>query len=141
MYDIFKSIELDAAWLPALSEHAAGCGIAFAASAFDLPSLAALEGVAVPFHKVASSETTNLRLVGAMAATGKPLLLSTGMCELRDIVEAVRPCNGLGHAHLGLLPRRSPYPLPPEHANLRMLDDFRLTLGTAPGLPVHTLAN
>src|SRR3546814_3817003 len=69
MYDIFKSIELDAAWLPALSEHAAGCGIAFAASAFDLPSLAALEGVAVPFHKVASSETTNLRLVGAMAAT------------------------------------------------------------------------
>src|SRR3546814_1548852 len=120
MYDIFKSIELDAAWLPALSEHAAGCGIAFAASAFDLPSLAALEGVAVPFHKVASSETTNLRLVGAMAATGKPLLLSTGMCELSDIAEAVRLCNGLGNDNLVLLQCGSLYPLPPEQANLRV---------------------
>src|SRR3546814_18902845 len=98
MYDIFKSIELDAAWLPALSEHAAGCGIAFAASAFDLPSLAALEGVAVPFHKVASSETTNLRLVGAMAATGKPLLLSTGMCRSagRRVGKRVSVRVGLG---------------------------------------------
>src|SRR3546814_13246492 len=116
MYDIFKSIELDAAWLPALSEHAAGCGIAFAASAFDLPSLAALEGVAVPFHKVASSEPTNLRLVGAMAATGKPLLLSTGMCELSDLAEAVRLCTRLGNDNRAFLQLGPPSPPPPAPA-------------------------
>src|SRR3546814_14377439 len=81
---------------------------------------------------VCSSDlTTNLRLVGAMAATGKPLLLSTGMCELSDIAEAVRLCNGLGNDNLVLLQCGSLYPLPPEQANLRVLESFRSSFGTA----------
>src|SRR3546814_19176888 len=76
-----------------------------------------------------------------MAATGKPLLLSTGMCELSDIAEAVRLCNGLGNDNLVLLQCGSLYPLPPEQANLRVLESFRSSFGTALGFSAHTLGN
>jgi sialic acid synthase SpsE len=139
LYDIFKSIELNADWLAPLSEHAAQAGVLFSASAFDVGSVAALEAVGVPFHKVASSETTNLRLLGAMAQTGKPLLISTGMCEIADIAEAVNLCRGLGNNQLALLQCGSVYPLPPEQVNLRALQGFSATFGTPIGFSDHTL--
>lgn len=139
MYDIFKSVELNADWLEPLQAHAADRGVYFAASVFDLASLAALEAIGVPFHKVASSETTNLRLLGAMAATGKPLLVSTGMCEISDIAEAVNLCRGAGNDKLVLLQCGSLYPLPPEQANLRALAGLAAAFDTAVGFSDHTL--
>jgi sialic acid synthase SpsE len=141
LYDIFKSIELNPDWLAPLNEHAAAAGILFSASVFDLGSLAALEAIGVPLHKVASSETTNLRLLGAIAATGKPVLISTGMCELSDIAEAVSLCRGAGNEKLVLLQCGSVYPLPPGLANLRVLEGFGASFGTQLGYSDHTLGN
>ncbi len=124
MHAIFKSVELNADWLEPLNSHAKERGILFGASVFDPDSLAALEAVGVPFHKVASSETTNLPLLGAMARTGKPLLISTGMCEMSDIAEAVGLCRGAGNDDLVLMQCGSMYPLPPEKANLRALQSL-----------------
>lgn len=140
MYGIFKSIELDPGWLPALRDHASDCGILFSASAFDPASLAALEEAAVPFHKVASSETTNLGLLAVTAATGKPLLISTGMCEISDIAEAVGLCRGIGNDDLVLMQCGSRYPLPPEQANLKVLESFR-GFGLPLGFSDHTLGH
>jgi sialic acid synthase SpsE len=139
MHDIFKSVELNTDWLAPLNAHATGRGILFAASVFDMHSLAALEAIGVPFHKVASSETTNLRLLGAMAATGRPLLISTGMCESGDIAEAVNLCRGLGNEDLVLLQCGSRYPLPPEQVNLRTLAGMSAAFDTAIGFSDHTL--
>src|SRR3546814_1332598 len=63
------------------------------------------------------------------------------MCELIDIAEAVRLCNGLGNDNLVLLQCGSLYPLPPEQANLRVLESFRSSFGTALGFSDHTLGN
>lgn len=135
----FKAVELDPDWVPVLARHAADQGLAFMASAFDLESLGVLEAVGVAAHKVASSETTNLKLVRAMAATGKPLFVSTGMCDLADVDEAVTAIEESGCARVVLLQCGAVYPLPPEDANLRVMD----TLATAYGCPVgfsdHTL--
>lgn len=139
LYDIFKSIELNPDWLVPLNDHASQAGILFSASAFDRGSVAALEAVGVPFHKVASSETTNLPLLGAMAQSGKPLLISTGMCEVADIAEAVAFCRGLGNDKLVLLQCGSMYPLPPEKVNLRALQGFAASFATPLGFSDHTL--
>ncbi len=141
MYEIFKSVELSADWLVPLSEHARDAGVHFTASAFDTHSLAALEAIGVPLHKVASSETTNLRLLAAMAATGKPLLISTGMCEMSDIAEAVSLCRGVGNNNLVLLQCGSLYPLPPDQANLRVLNSFQASFDIQPGFSDHTLGS
>jgi sialic acid synthase SpsE len=141
LYDIFKSIELNPDWLVPLNDHAGQAGILFSASVFDLESLAALEAIGVPLHKVASSETTNLRLLGAMAATGKPLLISTGMCEMSDVAEAVGLCRGTGNDNLVLLQCGSVYPLPPGKANLRVLEGFGATFATQLGFSDHTLGS
>src|SRR3546814_19713543 len=63
------------------------------------------------------------------------------MCELSDIAEAVRLCNGLGNDNLVFLQCGSLYPLPPEQANLRVLESFRSSFGTALGFSDHTLGN
>src|SRR3546814_14407115 len=63
------------------------------------------------------------------------------MCELSDMAEAVRLCNGLGNDNLVLLQCGSLYPLPPEQANLRVLESFRSSFGTALGFSDHTLGN
>ena len=56
----------------------------FIASAFDIGSIDILEEVGVPAHKVASSETTNLGFLHKVASTGKPVIISTGMCDMVD---------------------------------------------------------
>jgi sialic acid synthase SpsE len=139
MYATFKSVELPAEWLANLARHASARGLIFLASGFDLGSLAALEEIGVPAHKVASSETTNLRLLAAMARTGKPLLVSTGMCDGTDIAAAVEVCVGVGNHRLTLLQCGSVYPLPPEHANLRVMDVFAAQYGCPVGYSDHTL--
>lgn len=139
MHAVFKSVELNADWLDPLNSHAKDRGILFAASAFDEDSLGALEAIGVPFHKVASSETTNLALLSTMAATGKPLLISTGMCEMSDIAEAVGLCGGAGNDNLVLMQCGSVYPLPPEKANLRALASLGAAFDTQLGYSDHTL--
>jgi sialic acid synthase SpsE len=99
------------------------------ASAFDTASVEVLESVGVPAHKVASSETTNLPLVDTIAATGKPIFLSTGMCDLVDVQDAVARCLARGNTSVAILQCGAMYPLPPEHAHLRVMDLYRETFG------------
>ena len=139
MHDIFKSVQLDADWLPDLKAHAESRGLHFSASAFDRYSIAALTELGVPFFKVASSETTNLDLVARMAAAGKPLFLSTGMCGLGEIADAVEVCNGLGLADVALMQCQAVYPLDIADVNLAAMDTLRNAFGGAVGLSDHSL--
>ena len=135
----FKAVELNPEWVPGLSQHAVDRGIAFLASAFDHESVEVLEAVGVPAHKIASSEATNLALVDAMAATGKPIFLSTGMCDLVDIQEAVDRCLARNNPDVAVLQCGAMYPLPPEHAHLRAMDLFRTVFGAPVGFSDHSL--
>lgn len=139
VYDVLKSVELNPAWLPSLVDHAKVAGIAFLASAFDADSLAALEDADVPAHKVASSEATNAPLLAAMARTGKPIFLATGMCDLTDVTTALTVIGSEGNRQVSLMQCCSVYPLPEEQANLRVLDTYASAFGGPLGYSDHTL--
>lgn len=139
LYQIFKSVELCPDWVPQLQQHARSVGLAFTASVFDESSLKVLEAVGVSAHKVASSETTNIRLLQKIARTRKPVIISTGMCDLADVTNAVEVCESAGNGDYALLQCSSEYPLPPELANLRVIPALRSAYGCPVGLSDHTL--
>ena len=141
MYDIFKSIELPAQWVPKLSKHAKDQGIVFVASAFDRESVDVLVEADVPAFKVASSETGNLPLLRYIASFGKPVILSTGMCDMVDVEEAVNICMSSGNPDIALLQCGAVYPLPPECANLRVIGRFVERFGCPVGFSDHTLGS
>ena len=135
----FKAVELDPTWVPILARHATSQNIAFMASAFDAEAVQLLEDVDVPAHKVASSEVTNLKLIRQMSLTGKPLFISTGMCNLSDIHDAVFAAHALGSYQIALMQCGAVYPLPPQDANLRVMDVLESTFMCPVGYSDHTL--
>ncbi len=88
------------------------------ASPWDEPSVAFLEDLNVVAHKVASASVTDMGMLQGLAATGKPIILSTGMSTLDQIDRAV---DVLGTDHLVILHATSTYPLPAQEANLRTI--------------------
>ncbi len=139
LYDIFKSIELDAEWVPVLDKHARDQGLHFMASAFDMGSVDVLEAVKTPAHKVASSETTNLGFLHKLASTNKPMIISTGMCDMVDVEEAVNTCLGAGNNQVVLLQCGAMYPLPNELVNLRVIQSLAKRFNCPVGFSDHTL--
>jgi len=113
-----------------LIEHAANLGLHCFASPWDVRSVEFMEEAGAPVHKVASASVTDHELLRALAATGKPVILSTGMSTLAQIVAAVEV---LGRGGRSRTYATSTYPLPPEEANLRMISTLRAAY---PGIPI-----
>jgi N-acetylneuraminate synthase len=113
-----------------IGDYATFRGLDWFASPWDEPSVDFLEDLNVAAHKVASASVTDLGLLEALAATGKPVILSTGMSTLEQIDRAVAV---LGTDNLVILHATSTYPLPPEEANLRMITTLRHRY---PGVPI-----
>ena len=139
LYDIFKSIELDVEWVPVLDKHAREQGLHFMASAFDIGSVDLLEAVKTPAHKVASSETTNLGFLRTLASTGKPMIISTGMCDMVDVEEAVNTCLGADNSQVVLLQCGAMYPLDNQLVNLRVIQSLARRFDCPVGFSDHTL--
>src|SRR5207244_1798657 len=108
-------------------------------SAFDTGSLDVLERVSIPAHKIASSESTNLAFLHYVASKGKPMIISTGMCDMVDVEEAVNVCLGAGNSQVALLQCGAMYPLPPDLANLRVITSFAQRFRCPTGFSDHTL--
>ncbi len=123
-------VEFDRDQYIEIGDHATLRGLDWFASPWDVPSVDFLEDLNVVAHKVASASVTDLELLRALAATGKPIILSTGMSTLEQIETAV---DVLGTSNLVLLHATSTYPMPPEEANLRMIATLRAAF---PGVPV-----
>ena len=138
-YAIFKSMELPADWLEPLKNRAEASGLAFFASVFDRRSADRIEAVGVPAYKIASSETTKLDLLAYIAAKGKPLFVSTGMCDLVDVMEAVACCERNGNDRIALMQCVALYPARPDDANLAVMDKFRSQFDCPVGYSDHVL--
>jgi len=138
-YALFKSIELCPDWLEPLKRHAEASGLAFFASAFDRQSADRLEAVGVPAYKIASSETTKFDLLAHIAVKAKPLFISTGMCDLIDVMEAVACCERSGNSTIALLQCVAVYPTQPADANLAVMDVYRRQFGCPVGYSDHVL--
>ena len=128
--DYRRRIELDREQYIAIGDHAVLRGLDFFASPWDVPAVAFLDELEVCAMKVASACVTDLALLDAIAATGRPVILSTGMSTLEQIDRAVAALAG---SPLVLLHATSTYPMPPEEANLRMIPALAARY---PGVPI-----
>jgi YrbI family 3-deoxy-D-manno-octulosonate 8-phosphate phosphatase len=109
-------------------------GLHWFASPWDVPSVEFLEDMDVLVHKVASAGVADHELLRALAATGKPVILSTGMSTLQEIDRAVEI---LGTEKLIMMHATSTYPLPPEEANLRTITTLKERYGVPVGYSGH----
>ena len=141
LYEVFKNIELDPSWIPKLCQYASEIKIDFLASAFDSLSLEVLEKNNVIAHKIASSETTNLGFVNKVARTGKPLIISTGMCDFVDVEEALNICYASNNHNICIMQCGSIYPLENRDANLNVINSFLKRYDHLVGFSDHTIDN
>ena len=124
-------IELDREQYIEIGDHATLRGLTWFASPWDEPSVAFLAGLNVAAYKVASASVTDLALLRAIAATGRPVILSTGMSTLEQIDAAVAALDAADR--LVMLHATSTYPMPPAEANLRMIP---VLAARYPGVPI-----
>jgi len=101
--------------------------------------VAFLESLEAPCYKIASFENTDLPLIRRVAATGKPLIISTGMATVAELDETVRAARGAGCKDLVLLKCTSTYPATPENTNVLTIPHMRELFGCEVGLSDHTM--
>ena len=126
-------------WQPELMNIAHSLGLDFFSTPFDATAVDFLEGMGVKAHKVASFELVDLALLKKIGATGKPVIMSTGMATLAEIDEAVATLQQAGTSELALLKCTSAYPALPEEMNLRTIPHLAATFGVPAGLSDHSM--
>lgn len=136
--EMLKKLELAKDEFKALKAHCAETGIDFLSTPFDLESVAFLDELGVPFWKIPSGEVTNLPYLLAIAKTKRPIVMSTGMCELDDIRAAVRSLTDNGTPDITLLQCNTEYPTPYEDVNLRAMQTLQKEFGLRVGYSDHT---
>lgn len=132
-----QRMELDLDDHERLKAFAEERNLLFFSSPFSVEAVALLERVGVSLYKIASGEVTNPPLLEAVAATGKPVLVSTGMSGLEEIDRAVALFAEAG-SELAVLQCTSTYPCPPELVNLRAMVALGERFGHPVGLSDHT---
>lgn len=139
LYELYQEAYTPWEWQPRLKEIANELGLEFFSTPFDETAVDFLEAIDVPVHKVASFETVDFPLLQRIVKTGKPIIMSTGMCTLAEIDEAVTVIRNAGCNQLALLKCTSGYPSPPEEMNLRTISHLVDAFNTPVGLSDHTL--
>ncbi|HEX6443664.1 MAG TPA: pseudaminic acid synthase [Streptosporangiales bacterium] len=139
LYRLYQEAHTPWEWHEPVFELARDLGLVAFSAPFDPTAVEFLERLDVPAYKVASSEIVDLPLVRAMAETGKPLVISTGMASLAEIDAAVRTARDAGNEQLVVLACTASYPAPPEASNLRGIPVLADAFGVHAGLSDHTL--
>lgn len=139
MHQLYNKAHTPWEWHKRLIERAKGLGLICFSSPFDETSVDFLATLDVPCYKVASFELTDLPLIRKIAATGKPMIISTGMATVSEIAETVDTARSAGCENLVLLKCTSTYPASPENSNLRTIVHMKELFNCEVGLSDHTL--
>ena len=139
LYELYQEAHTPWAWHKPIMERAAAQGLHCFSSPFDETAVDFLETLNVPAYKIASFECTHLPLIRKVAATGKPVIISTGMASLEEITEAVATARAAGCAQIILLKCTSTYPSSPENSNILTIPHLRAATGCEVGLSDHTM--
>jgi pseudaminic acid synthase len=139
LYQLYKEAYTPWEWHQPIFDRARSRNLLCFSTPFDETAVDFLESLDVPCFKIASFENIHLPLIRKAAATGKPLIISTGMATLAELDEAVRTAKDAGCKSLILLKCTSSYPATPENTNLQTLPHMRELFNCEVGLSDHTL--
>ena len=138
LYKLYRKAYTPWEWHEAIFKRCRERGIIGFSTPFDGSAVNFLESMDVPCYKIASFENIDLPLIKKVAATGKPLFLSTGMATLAELDEAVRAAREAGCRDLILLKCTSTYPADPKNSNLLTIPHMRELFGCEVGVSDHT---
>lgn len=138
LYDLYGEAHTPWDWHGPLFERAHALGLLIFSTPFDDTAVDFLESLDVPCYKIASFENTDHALIRRVAATGKPMIISTGMASVADLDQTVGIARQAGCRDLVLLKCTSSYPSTPENSNLRTIPHLRELFGCQVGLSDHT---
>ncbi len=136
--DMLKKLELSYDEFLALKKYCDNTGICFLSTPFDFESIDFLNSIDMPFWKIPSGEVTNYPYLVALAKTGKPVVMSTGMCSMDEIQAAIDVLRRNGTTEIKLLHCNTEYPTPFEDVNLLAMQTMRDEFGLEVGYSDHT---
>lgn len=139
LYELYQEAHTPWEWHAPIMGRAAQHGLHCFSTPFDFSSVDFLESLNVPAYKIASFENTDLPLIRRVAATGKPIIMSTGMATAGEIDEAVRAAREAGCRDLVLLKCTSTYPATAENTHISTIPHMRALFGCEVGLSDHTM--
>lgn len=138
--EMCKAIHLPLTDYKPLKEYCDKVGIGFMSTPFDLVSIDVLEPLYMDYYKIPSGEITNLPYLRKIASKHRPVILSTGMCEVEEVEAALQVLEqgGVKRSDIIVLHCNTEYPTPMADVNLRAMDDLRRSLGVEVGYSDHT---
>ncbi len=139
LHELYQQAHTPWDWHRAVFERASQRGLLAFSTPFSLEAVDFLETLDCPCYKIASFENGDLPLIRKAAATGKPLIMSTGMATLVELAEAVETARETGCRELVLLKCTSSYPAEPTDANLHTIPHLRQLFDCQTGLSDHSL--
>jgi pseudaminic acid synthase len=139
LYDLYKQAYTPWEWHKAIFDRATQLGMICFSSPFDETAVDFLEKLNVPAYKIASFENNHLPLIKKVAATGKPVIISTGMATIADLYDAVSTAREAGCKDLILLKCTSTYPADPQNSNVLTIPHLKELFQCEIGLSDHTM--
>lgn len=139
LHDLYDEAHTPWDWHAPLMQRARERGIQCFSTPFDTTAVDFLESLDVPCYKIASSENIDIALIRAVAATGKPVIISTGLANFEEVDEAVAAARDAGCTELVVLKCTASYPARPEDSNLATIAALRDRYACEIGLSDHTL--
>ena len=137
-FEMVKRLELSFDEFRKIKEYCDRVGIQFLSTPFDLKSVDFLNELGVPFFKIPSGEITNYPYLIKIAHTGKPVVMSTGMCETDEILAAINVLEKNGSGEITLLHCNTEYPTPLKDVNLYAMRTMKKMFGKKVGYSDHT---
>lgn len=139
LYKLYGEAYTPWEWHKPIFDRTRELGIIAFSTPFDDTAVDFLESLNVPCYKIASFENTDLPLIRRVAATGKPLIISTGMATVAELDDTVRAAREAGCKDLILLKCTSTYPATPKNTNLMTIPHLRELFGCEVGLSDHSM--
>lgn len=139
LYKLYGEAYTPWEWHKPIFDRCQELGMIGFSTPFDDSAVDFLEELDVPCYKIASFENTDIPLIRKVAATGKPMIISTGMASIAELDDTVRAARDSGCRDLVLLKCTSTYPATPENTNILTIPHMRELFGCEVGLSDHTM--